>query len=194
MALQTSSNFGTAARRTMAKNRIKPSEITPEDVFLNRRQIIAGAVAMGLLPGFASDAFGAAIPADGESFQNIAKWPKSLDAEPNSWDVITTYNNFYEFGTGKGDPSRYAHLMKTDPWSVEVTGEANKRGRFTLEDILKPHGLEERIYRFRCVEAWSMIVPWVGFPLGDLLSRFEPTSRAKYVQFFTLNDPEQMPG
>ncbi len=178
----------------MSKNRIKPSEITPEEVFLNRRQIVAGAVAMGLLPGFAHESLAATMPAQGDRFDNVTKWPKSLDEQPNTWEVITTYNNFYEFGTGKGDPSRYAHTMKTDPWSVEVTGEANKRGRYTLEDILKPHALEERIYRFRCVEAWSMVVPWVGFPLGDLLKRFEPTSRAKYVQFFTLADPKQMPG
>src|SRR5690606_30085669 len=178
----------------MSKKRIKPSEITPEEVFLSRRQIVAGAVAMGLLPGLAHESLAATMPAQGDRFDNVTKWPKSLDEQPNTWEVITTYNNFYEFGTGKGDPARYAHTMKTDPWSVEVTGEANKRGRFTLEGILRPHGLEERIYRFRCVEAWSMIVPWVGFPLGDLLTRFEPTSRAKYVQFFTLNDPEQMPG
>jgi sulfoxide reductase catalytic subunit YedY len=178
----------------MAKNRIKPSEITPEDVFMNRRQIVAGAVAMGLLPGLAANTEAATIPADGDKFENVSKWPKSLDAEPNSWEDISTYNNFYEFGTGKSDPSRNAHLMETDPWSVEVTGEANKRGQFTLEDILKPHALEERIYRLRCVEAWSMVIPWVGFPLRDLLTRFEPSSRAKYVQFFTLNDPRQMPG
>jgi methionine sulfoxide reductase catalytic subunit len=178
----------------MAKNRIKPSEITPEDVFMNRRQIVAGAVAMGLLPALATDAEAATIPADGGEFDGVSKWPKSLDAKPTPVEDVSTYNNFYEFGTGKGDPARNAHSMKTDPWSVEVTGEANKRGRFTLEDILKPHALEERIYRLRCVEAWSMVIPWVGFPLGDLLTRFEPTSRAKYVQFFTLNDSRQMPG
>ncbi len=134
------------------------------------------------------------MPAEGDEFANVQSWPKSLDEEPNSWETITTYNNFYEFGTGKGDPARNAHMRQTDPWSVEVTGEAEKTGTYALEDILRPHTLEERVYRFRCVEAWSMIVPWVGFPLGDLLTRFAPTSRAKYVQFFTLNDPEQMPG
>ena len=178
----------------MAKNTIKPSEITPEEVFMNRRQIVAGAVAMGLLPSIAGNAHAAALPSSGDEFADVAKWPQSLEDEPTPWHDVTTYNNFYEFGTGKSDPSRNAHLMSTDPWSVEVTGEAAKLGTYTLEDILKPHTLEERIYRLRCVEAWSMIVPWVGFPLGDLLQRFEPTSRAKYVQFFTLNDPRQMPG
>jgi methionine sulfoxide reductase catalytic subunit len=177
----------------MAKNRIKPSEITPEDAFVNRRRIVQGAVALGLIPGLAARSFAAAIPADG-IFDSVAEWPDSLDEEPNAFEDVSTYNNFYEFGTGKGDPARNAHSLRTDPWSVEVTGETERRGTYTLEDILAPHPLEERIYRFRCVEAWSMVVPWVGFPLGDLLARFEPTSRAKYVQFFTLNDREQMPG
>ena len=178
------------ARRT---NRIKPSEITPESVFMNRRDIVRSAVALGLLPTMAPPARGAAMPPDGE-FDDLAAWSGSLDEEPNSWEDITTYNNFYEFGTAKGDPARNAHTLETDPWSVEVTGEAGKKGTFALEDILKPHTLEDRIYRFRCVEAWSMVVPWVGFPLGDLLARFEPTSRARYVQFFTLADRRQMPG
>jgi methionine sulfoxide reductase catalytic subunit len=178
------------AKRT---NRIKPSEITPESIFFGRREIIRSAVALGLLPSIASNALAAAMPADGE-FPDLKKWPDSLSEEPNSYEDITTYNNFYEFGTGKGDPVRNAHTLQTDPWSVQVTGEADNKGTYTLEDILKPHALEERIYRFRCVEAWSMIVPWAGFPLGDLLARFAPTSRAKYVQFFTLNDRRQMPG
>lgn len=179
----------------MAKgaNRIKPSEITPEEVFVNRRRILASAVALGLFPGLAARAPAAALPEDGE-FADLKAWPDSVEDEPTSFEDVSTYNNFYEFGTGKDDPARHAHMMETDPWSVEVTGEADKAGRYALEDILAPHTLEERIYRFRCVEAWSMVVPWVGFPLGDLLKRFEPTSRAKYVQFFTLHDPSQMPG
>lgn len=176
------------------KNRIKPSEITPEDVFLNRRQILQTAVAAGLLPAIAAKSFAASMPAEGHQFQNISRWPHSLDEEPNSFEEVSTYNNFYELGTGKGDPARNAHLMRTESWSVQVTGECDKGGRYALEDILRPHALEERVYRFRCVEAWSMVVPWVGFPLGDLLKRFEPNSRAKYVQFFTLNDQRQMPG
>ena len=171
-------------------NSIKPSEITPENVFLSRRSLLQTAVAAGLLPAIAG---GASIPASGE-FQNLSHWPGSLLDKPNSWEDITQYNNYYEFGTGKEDPARNAHTLVTSPWSVEVTGAAAKTGRYNLEDILAPHTLEDRVYRFRCVEAWSMIVPWVGFPLGDLLKRFEPNSDAKYVQFFTLNDPKQMPG
>jgi sulfoxide reductase catalytic subunit YedY len=118
----------------------------------------------------------------------------STTEKPNTWEEITTYNNFYEFGLDKSDPFERSQNFRSRPWSVEVAGEAEVRGRFTLEDILKPHALEERIYRFRCVEAWSRIVPWLGFPLGDLLARFKPTSKAKYVEFTTLLDPKQMPG
>ena len=113
---------------------------------------------------------------------------------PNSWEEITTYNNFYEFGLDKSDPYERSQSFRSRPWTVEIAGEADVRGRFTLEDILKPHALEERVYRFRCVEAWSRIVPWLGFPLADLVARFKPTSRAKYVEFTTLLDPKQMPG
>ncbi len=178
-------------RQYRKASRIKPSEITPESVFMDRRRLLKSAVAAGLLPSALSQA--AQIPASGE-FENLQAWPGSVSDEPNSWDDITSYNNFYEFGTGKEDPARYAHTLVTDPWSVEVTGEADRTGTWTLEDILAPHTLEDRVYRFRCVEAWSMVVPWVGFSLGELLSRFEPNSNAKYVQFFTLNDPDQMPG
>jgi sulfoxide reductase catalytic subunit YedY len=173
--------------------RIKPSEITPEEVFFNRRLLLKAAVAAGLVPPIISACEAATIPADG-MFSDVKKWPDSLTEKPNSWEDITTYNNFYEFGTGKSDPAANAHTLKTKPWSIQVTGEAGKTGTYTLEDILAPHALEERIYRLRCVEAWSMIVPWVGFPLGDLLKRFEPTSQAKYVQFLSLADRDQMPG
>jgi len=172
---------------------IKPSEITPEDTFLNRRTLLTAAVAAGLLPSIMSRGEAATIPPDG-AFTNIKKWPDSATEKANTFEEITTYNNYYEFGTGKSDPGENAHTLKTSPWSVQVTGEAAKTGTYTLEDILQPHALEERIYRLRCVEAWSMVIPWVGFPLADLLKRFEPTSQAKYVQFFTLNDRTQMPG
>ena len=118
----------------------------------------------------------------------------SLAEPPNSFEEITTYNNFYEFGTDKGDPARLGGKFRPKPWSVTIAGEAEVKGTFTLEDILKPHPLEERIYRLRCVEAWSMVIPWVGIPLGDLLKRFRPTSRAKYVAFKTVMRPEEMPG
>jgi sulfoxide reductase catalytic subunit YedY len=170
---------------------IKPSEITPEDTFVNRRAILAAAVAAGLVPSMLAEA--ATIPANG-TFADVKKWPDSTTEKANSFEDISTYNNYYEFGTGKSDPSENAHTLKTSPWSVQVTGAAARTGTYTLEDILAPHALEERIYRLRCVEAWSMVIPWVGFPLADLLKRFEPTSQAKYVQFFTLADPAQMPG
>jgi len=176
-----------------ADHRIKPSEITPEATYMNRRSLLTGALAAGLLPGLLSHCEAATIPADG-MFSDVKKWPGSTDEKPNSFEDISSYNNFYEFGTGKSDPAAYAHTLETSPWSVEVTGEAERTGKYTLEDILAPHALEERIYRHRCVEAWSMVIPWVGFPLADLLKRFEPTSKAKYVQFFTLNDAKQMPG
>src|SRR5499427_289703 len=170
---------------------IRPSEITPESVFMSRRAVLAAAVAAGLVPSAMIAA--ATIPADG-MFPDLKKWPDSTTEKPASLKDITTYNNFYEFGTDKGDPAVNAYTLKTSPWSVQVTGECGKPGTLTLEDILKPHALEERVYRHRCVEAWSMVIPWVGFPLGDLIKRFEPTSKAKYVQFFTLADKEQMPG
>ena len=171
---------------------IKPSEITPEDAFLSRRTVLAGAVAAGILPSAFTRTEAATIPADGK-FADVKPWPDSTDEPVNTFEDITTYNNFYEFGTDKGDPARNAHTLQPQPWSVAVTGEAARLGTYTLEDILKPHALEERIYRLRCVEAWSMVIPWVGFPLGDLLQRFEPNSRAKYVAFFTLADRKQMP-
>jgi len=172
---------------------IKPSEITPESAFFGRRKLLKGALAAGLIGAMIDPGEAAAIPPGGD-FKNLKKWPGSGDEKPNSLQDITTYNNYYEFGTGKSDPSKNAGTLKTSPWSVQVSGEAEKLGTFTLEDILKPHELEERVYRLRCVEAWSVVIPWVGFPLGDLLKRFQPTSKAKYVQFVTLSDREQMPG
>jgi methionine sulfoxide reductase catalytic subunit len=119
----------------------------------------------------------------------------STDASPNSFEDISSYNNFYEFGLGKDDPKRYAPgLLRVEPWSVTVEGACEKPGIYALEDVIQPHRLEERIYRLRCVEAWSMVVPWVGIPLAAVLKRFQPTSQANYVEFVTLMDPEQMPG
>jgi sulfoxide reductase catalytic subunit YedY len=172
---------------------IRPSEITPEGTYLNRRTLLQAAVAAGLLPSIMSCGEAATMPPSG-IFDNVKKWPDSTTDKANTFQDITTYNNYYEFGTGKADPAQNAHTLKTSPWSVQVTGEAARTGTYTLEDILKPHDIEERIYRHRCVEAWSMVIPWNGFPLADLLKRFEPTSQAKYVQFFTLNDRTQMPG
>jgi sulfoxide reductase catalytic subunit YedY len=171
---------------------IKPSEITPEGAYVNRRAVLTAAVAAGLIPSIMS-CEAATVPASGD-LADVKKWPDSTTEKANTFEEITGYNNFYEFGTNKDDPARYAHTLKTRPWSVQVSGEAARTGTFTLEDILKPHSLEERIYRLRCVEAWSMVIPWVGFPLADLVKRFEPTSNAKYVQFISLADREQMRG
>jgi methionine sulfoxide reductase catalytic subunit len=174
--------------------KILPSEITPPEVFFNRRQAIAAALAAGAV-GLAHRFAHAEDSQPAAGKLKYSRNPQySVKDPPNSFEDITTYNNFYEFGTDKSDPAANAGSLKTKPWSVKVDGEAEVKGTFTLEDILKPHALEERIYRFRCVEAWSMIVPWVGFPLADLIKRFKPTSKARYVQFTTLQDPRQMPG
>jgi len=130
----------------------------------------------------------------GHDFKNLIKTAYGKNEKLTSFEDATSYNNFYEFGTGKKDPAQNARQFKTQPWSIIVEGEANKTGTYHLEDILKAAQMEERIYRFRCVEAWSMVVPWVGFSLAEMLKRFEPTSKAKYVEFETLFDPKQMPG
>jgi sulfoxide reductase catalytic subunit YedY len=174
--------------------RILPSEITSEDVFFNRRQILAGAVAAGLV-GVAHAAAEPAAPAAAglEALKYSRNTKYSTTDAPNSYEDVTGYNNFYELGTDKTDPKQNAASLHPRPWNVTVAGEAEVKGTFTIEDLLKPHAMEERIYRFRCVEAWSMIIPWVGFPLADLIKRFKPTSKAKYVEFTTLLDPKQLP-
>ena len=174
--------------------RIAPSEITPPEVYFSRRALLAGALAAGV--STLTRAAGAAEgpPADAAPLAYLANPHYSVSEAPNRYEEITTYNNFYEFGTDKEDPSRNARSFRARPWSLRIDGEAEVRGNFTLEDILKGQSLEERIYRFRCVEAWSLVVPWVGFPLASLLARFKPTSRAKYVEFTTLYDPNRMPG
>jgi sulfoxide reductase catalytic subunit YedY len=171
--------------------RIVPSEITPPEVYFSRRAMLAGALATGasaLLPA------AEAPQAQGAALSYTANPQYSVKETPNKYEEIAGYNNFYEFGTEKDDPSHNAHTLRTRPWSVTVSGEAEVRGTFDLDDLMKGLALEERVYRFRCVEAWSMVVPWVGFPLSSLLARFKPTSRAKYVEFTTLYDPRQMPG
>ena len=173
-------------------SKIRPSEITPESVYLDRRALLAGALAGAALTAVPIARAEQPTPAPTLQYQRNERY--SVSESPNSYEQITNYNNFYEFGTGKTDPARYAGALRTRPWSVTIAGEAEKTGSFTLEDILKPHALEERIYRLRCVEAWSMVIPWIGFPLGDLLQRFNPTSRAKFVEFTSLADPRQMPG
>ena len=172
---------------------IRPSEITPESVYLNRRALLTGALAGGAVAALAPlRAAGEDPPAPSLAYERNASY--SVTDAPNTFEQITHYNNFYEFGTDKTDPSRYAASLRTRPWSVTISGEAEKTGTFTLEDILRPHALQERVYRLRCVEAWSMVIPWIGFPLGDLLKRFSPTSKAKFVEFTSLADRRQMPG
>ncbi|MEM7019062.1 MAG: protein-methionine-sulfoxide reductase catalytic subunit MsrP [Pseudomonadota bacterium] len=176
---------------------IKSSEITPESLYLKRREFLSKSINTGLVAGTAIAAPGLLLPSTAQAAAlESVKRPSAYDTDEEVTDEFkaTSYNNFYEFGTGKNDPVRYSKDFKVSPWTVEIAGEAEKTGKFTLEDILKPHPLEERIYRLRCVEAWSMVIPWVGFSLGDLLKRFQPTSNAKYVEFTTLLDPKQMPG
>jgi len=129
-----------------------------------------------------------------ERLARAKKSKYSTTEKANTFDEITHYNNFYEFGTDKESPSVYARTLRPSPWTVSVEGECAKPADYHFEDLVKEPVLEERIYRHRCVEAWSMVIPWIGFPLSDLIKRCEPTSRAKYVQFFSLADPEQMPG
>ena len=170
---------------------ILPSAITPEHEYFDRRRLLAAlAASAAMIGGGVGTGIAASLPPPPYT-RNASL---STRETPNSWEDITTYNNFYEFGLDKSDPYERAQEFRSRPWTVEIAGEAELRGKFTLEDILKPHGLEERIYRFRCVEAWSRIVPWLGFPLADLLARFKPTSKAKFVEFTTLLDPRQMPG
>jgi len=171
--------------------RIAPSEITPPEVYFNRRTLLAGLIAGGA--STLLRAAPAAPPPPGALAYTVNS-RYSVIEPPNKYEEIAGYNNFYEFGTDKESPSEYAHTLRTRPWSVAVQGEAEITGTFNLEDLLKDQPLEERIYRFRCVEAWSLVVPWVGFQLSNLLARFKPTSKAKYVQFTTLYDPRQMPG
>jgi sulfoxide reductase catalytic subunit YedY len=174
---------------------ILPSDITPEAVFMDRRRVLAQGLAAGALLGAATPwAAWAAEPAAADRYKAARNARYSVTDTPNSYEEITGYNNFYEFGTDKSDPAANARNFKPSPWNVTIDGECEVKGSFALEDLLSPQTLEERVYRMRCVEAWSMVIPWVGFPLAELLKRYKPTSKAKYVAFTTLNDPKQMPG
>ncbi len=200
-------------------NAIPSSEITPETVYRTRRDFIKSSTQLAFAMGFASGGV-LSQSAEAQTADAVVRTPADLNlASKPAWleqqiavrttvpasgsftttesltpfADVTNYNNFYEFGTGKGDPSSNAKNFSIDPWSLEVTGEVNKPGKYTLEDILKPHTFEERIYRLRCVEAWSMVIPWVGFSLSELIKRFEPNSNAKFIEFTTLVDGEQMP-
>jgi len=169
---------------------IASGEITDRHVFRRRRELLRTALAAGLTGSVGGGLSGTSFAADERASFDPGLGP---DEEITAYESATSYNNFYELGTDKGDPARYASRLKTSPWSVTVDGECEKGGTFTLEDVLAPHAIEERIYRLRCVEAWSMVIPWQGFPLGELLRRFEPTSKAKYVAFETVVQ-EDLPG
>lgn len=177
-------------------NDVLTSEITDESVYMKRRELLkrAGLVTAGVLAGHSVFAADSVSGPSGPLLKGVQKSSFSTDEPANSWTDITTYNNYYEFGTGKEDPSRYAGDFMPRPWTVTVKGACEKPGIYNYEDLVSPHVLEERIYRLRCVEAWSMVVPWVGIPLASLIKQFEPGSKAKYVQFKTLHDPERMPG
>ena len=169
----------------MGKNRFKYSEITPERVFLNRRSVMTKVLSFLAFSGANSSSWAS---------EGYVKSQWSSEAKPNSYEDITTYNNFYEFGTDKSDPAKYAHNLKTRPWVVEVGGLVSKPGMYDFDEIIKNIALEERIYSFRCVEGWSMVIPWLGFSLSEVLKKVEPLSSAKYVAFETLVRPEEMIG
>jgi sulfoxide reductase catalytic subunit YedY len=182
---------------------ILSSEITPESVYLSRRSLLKG---LGLVAGAASLPAYALTQPKGTDLPlypgpdwlrpklDSAKTTWSVDEELTPYDSVITYNNFYEFGLNKEDPYERAQGFNTDPWQVEILGEVERPGIYNLEDLHAKVDIEERIYRFRCVEAWSMVIPWLGFSLASLIKQLNPTSNAKYVEFVTLEDPEQMPG
>jgi len=155
------------------KNTLKDCDVTTEGLYMSRRSVLAGLVAAGAVPSMARASDG---------------------LEPNSWDDITSYNNYYEFGTGKDDPAKNAHRLTIDPWTVRIDGMVDRPGDYDFDDIMKKMKVEERLYRFRCVEAWSMVVPWNGFELADMLNMAGVQSGAKYVAFETAYRPDEMPG
>ena len=200
---------------------IPSSEITPESVYLNRRRFIneaarfavAAGVAPGLLIGCDSEAAGdtgearkaaatdelagadrSLVPGEPSQERDWSKVKSEMGEDLTPYADVTTYNNFSEFGWGKEDPARNAHTLQPSPWSVAVEGEIARPAVYDFDDIVGPHDARDRVYRLRCVEAWSMVIPWRGFALSDLIDRLQPTSKAKYVEFHTLLDPEQMPG
>ena len=158
------------------------ADVTPKSVYLNRRSVIAGLAASG------------ALSLAGARVNAAASSKYSTDEPPNTFEEITSYNNFYEFGPDKSDPKKHGHRLTTDPWSVKIDGLVDRPGTYDLADVMKDQPLEERIYRFRCVEAWSMVIPWIGFELAGLLNRVGVQPSAKYVAFETLYRPEEMPG
>jgi methionine sulfoxide reductase catalytic subunit len=179
-------------------NEIKSSEITSKTLYLNRRQFILAASATAITAGAALSGVDALFsPAPvfaGEKLSNVGKSSYSTTEKQNSFKDITNYNNFYELGTDKEDPAANAKYLTTRPWTVAVEGEVKKLKTYDIDQLTKVAPLEERVYRLRCVEAWSMVIPWVGFPLSSLIKLAEPTGNAKFIQFVTLQDPKRLPG
>jgi len=173
---------------------ILPSEITSKEKYLNRRRFMRGAAlaGAGMVGG---SALAATVPTQKRAkLDGVVPSEFSTDEAQNSYADVTTYNNYYEFGLQKDDPFRNSQEFEPRPWTVEVRGAAERTGKFDFDDFIKPYTLEERIYRLRCVEAWSMVIPWVGIPLADVIKHHQPQSSAKYVRFETLDDPRRMPG
>ncbi|HYK92077.1 MAG TPA: protein-methionine-sulfoxide reductase catalytic subunit MsrP [Acidobacteriota bacterium] len=178
---------------------IRPSEVTPKHVYINRRKFMMGAgiASTAVLAGrFAGRMFQPGLSALADQKLQYVKSDLSTQGEQlTPFKDITSYNNFYEFGTDKGDPAAYAKNFRTSPWTVSIEGEVKQPRVYDFDSILKMHpSLEERVYRLRCVEAWSMVIPWIGIPLNSVIKTVEPTSKAKYIAFETLHDPKQMPG
>jgi sulfoxide reductase catalytic subunit YedY len=169
---------------------VLPSEITPPEVYRERRRFMQGigVFATGAALGAAADV------AAGEKLAGVRASAYRLSEEKTPYRDVTTYNNFYEFGTGKGDPAGNAGSLRTRPWTLTVEGEVRHSRQYDIDALLKLAPLEERVYRLRCVEGWSMVIPWIGFPLAELIRRAEPTGNAKYVEFVSMHDPAQMPG
>ena len=174
---------------------LRESEVTPRALYVRRREFIqaAGLALLGSAAGLVSPAQ-ARAQGKGAKLPNVNKSSWGQGETPTAYEAVTTYNNFYELGADKDDPSRNAASLKLRPWTVSIEGHVAKPAKYAIDDLVKPHQLEERIYRLRCVEGWSMVIPWVGFPLRDLLTQVEPTAKAKFVEFTTLMAPNQLPG
>ena len=171
---------------------IRSSEITPKSLYLRRREFLQAASGAAVA---AAAALGRPVSAQtGQKLPDVRKSPLSTTEPLNDYEDVTSYNNFYEFGTDKGDPARNSRRFQARPWKLAVEGHVAKPASYDVDEFIKPYALEERIYRLRCVEAWSMVIPWVGIPFAEVIKRVEPTSQAKFVEFVTLHDPGRMPG
>ncbi len=176
---------------------IRPSEITPRAAWEDRRRFLQHAGAYALAAGGLAlpDAASAQTqPGWREKLPSVRPWPQSTKEPQNTFEQVTSYVNFYEFGTDKSDPLKNSKNFRTRPWTLSIEGEVRKPRTFGIEELLKLAPIEERVYRLRCVEAWSMVIPWAGYPLAELLKQVEPTGNARFVEFYTLHDPQQMPG